>query len=198
LQFIRPVEKEEEEGEEEEKEVVPANPYLRKKKKQELGLATALLLVNREIHKEARYELYTGNEFLLDLNTGAYALSKLRQQIRTLLKRARISITRMWIMGGASELQQMLRVGLRYCFGLKKLTLLGHEGNPYEFRADTFHALRYLPQGCKVVLESTGVTDTGRDDQWGSKEGEIFKKVIENEGRLLAELDKVSCAAVWF
>jgi epsin len=77
-------------------------------------------------------------------------------------------------------------LGLRYCWGLRTFTIrldvmlpdfdtlpAGHHGGIY---ANAFRILRWLPKGCKVILEGNV--------------NESVKRVVAEEGRLLVELDE--------
>lgn len=81
----------------------------------------------------------------------------------------------------------IVRLGLRYCWGLKRFTIVlpGHfpeggvVGNEGVY-ANAFRILRWLPRGCGVVLEG------------GGNEGIV--RVVEDEGRLRGGLDEVCFA----
>jgi len=79
-----------------------------------------------------------------------------------------------------------VRLGLRYCWGLKTFKIILKASLPDDGRvngatsvyANAFHILRWLPRGCKVELEGC-VSET-------------VKKVVAEEGRLMDVLDEVS------
>ncbi|KAF2103687.1 hypothetical protein NA57DRAFT_30866 [Rhizodiscina lignyota] len=159
-------------------------------------LVPALLRVNKQIYREASRILYSENVILLDLNTAIYSVNSLQQKTRSLFRHIRINITSHHdILDGFSDL---VRVGLRYCKGLRTLTVdlpggwatldPGSDGDnttagkPRYSRnnvyANAFHILRWLPKSTQVILE-------------GSPSPEI-RKVVAHREKAAKELDEVS------
>jgi len=141
----------------------------------------ALLRVSKEVYHEARPVLYKENTFLLHLPSATYTLSTLHQRSRTLIPSIRIAIpTHHDIL---EEFANLVRLGLRYCWGLKTFTIRlppipderPYGANPTSSSnvyAGAFHILRWLPRGTEVVLE-------------GGVPAEV-RRVVE-EGRTLAK-----------
>lgn len=147
-------------------------------------IAPEFLRLNKLVYREARQVLYSDNVFILSLNSGVYTLSTLHQRSRSLIKHIVLSIpSHHDILDGFSLL---VRVGLRYCWGLKTLKIILETSLPDDGRqtgstnvyANAFQILRWLPRGCKVGLEGD-VSDTVR-------------RVVDEEGRLQAVLDEAS------
>ena len=145
-----------------------------------------ILRLDKQIYKEARQVLYSDNVFTLNLASGIHTLSTLHQRSRSLIKHVILTIpSHHDILDGFADL---VRLGLRYCWGLKTFKIILQASLPDDGRvtgatsvyANAFHILRWLPRGCNVGLEGN-VSDT-------------VKKVVAEEGRLQAVLDEVS----WF
>jgi epsin len=143
-----------------------------------------ILRLNQQIYKEARQLLYSENVFTLNLNSGIHTLSTLHQRSRSLIKHVVLTIpSHHDILDGFADL---VRLGLRYCWGLKSFRIIlqaslpddGRVGGATSVYANAFHILRWLPRGCSVVLEGC-VSETVR-------------KVVLEEGRLMHVLDQVS------
>ncbi|USP81546.1 uncharacterized protein yc1106_08820 [Curvularia clavata] len=143
-----------------------------------------ILRVNKQIYKEARQVLYSDNVFTLSLTSGIHTLSTLHQRSRSLIKHVVLTIpSHHDILDGFADL---VRLGLRYCWGLKTFKIILQASLPDDGRmtgatsvyANAFHILRWLPRGCNVGLEGN-VSDT-------------VKKVVAEEGRLQAVLDEAS------
>ncbi|KAF1829534.1 hypothetical protein BDW02DRAFT_602470 [Decorospora gaudefroyi] len=142
-----------------------------------------LLRLNKLTYKEARQVLYSDNVFTLSLSSGVHTLSSLHQRSRSLIKHVVLNIpSHHDILEGFSEL---VRLGLRYCWGLKTFHIILQTGLPDDGRtsatsvyANAFHILRWLPRGCKVGLEGR-VSDSVR-------------QVVDEEGRLQSVLDEAS------
>ncbi|KNG44783.1 ENTH-like protein [Stemphylium lycopersici] len=143
-----------------------------------------LLRVNKQMYKEARQVLYSDNVFLLSLATGIYTLSTLHQRSRSLIKHVVLTIpSHHDILDGFADL---VRLGLRYCWGLKTFKIILEASLPDDGKmtgatsvyANAFHILRWLPKGCDVGLDGH-VSDS-------------VKKVVAEEGRLQSELDEAS------
>ncbi|KAF2116323.1 hypothetical protein BDV96DRAFT_573801 [Lophiotrema nucula] len=148
------------------------------------GLVPEFLTINREVYKEARQVLYGDNTFVLRLDTGIYTLSQISQRSRSQIKHIILAIpSHHDILEGFSDL---VRLGLRYCWGLKSFTIILSGVLPDErtmagttsIYANAFHILRWLPRDCKVKLEGNV--------------NEQVRQVIEEEGRLQTELDETS------
>ena len=147
-----------------------------------------ILRLNKQIYKEARQLLYSENVFTLTLASGIYTLSTLHQRSRSLIKHVVLTIpSHHDILDGFADL---VRLGLRYCWGLKSFKIILQASLPDDGRvtgatsvyANAFHILRWLPRGCSVVLEGC-VSET-------------VKKVVLEEGRLMNVLDEVSLIVV--
>ncbi|ENI07128.1 hypothetical protein COCC4DRAFT_132570 [Bipolaris maydis ATCC 48331] len=143
-----------------------------------------ILRLNKQIYKEARQVLYSDNVFTLSLTSGIHTLSTLHQRSRSLIKHVVLTIpSHHDILDGFADL---VRLGLRYCWGLKTFKIILQASLPDDGRmtgatsvyANAFHILRWLPRGCNVGLEGN-VSDT-------------VKKVVAEEGRLQAVLDEAS------
>ncbi|RMZ74600.1 hypothetical protein GMOD_00003659 [Pyrenophora seminiperda CCB06] len=143
-----------------------------------------ILRLDKQIYKEARQVLYSDNVFTLNLASGIHTLSTLHQRSRSLIKHVVLTIpSHHDILDGFADL---VRLGLRYCWGLKTFKIILQASLPDDGRvtgatsvyANAFHILRWLPRGCNVGLEGN-VSDT-------------VKKVVAEEGRLQAVLDEAS------
>ncbi|KAF1940578.1 ENTH-domain-containing protein [Clathrospora elynae] len=143
-----------------------------------------ILRLNKLIYKEARQVLYSDNVFTLSLTSGIHTLSTLHQRSRSLIKHVVLTIpSHHDILDGFADL---VRLGLRYCWGLKTFRIILQASLPDDGRvtgatsvyANAFHILRWLPRGCKVALEGN-VSET-------------VKKVVTEEGRLQSVLDELS------
>jgi epsin len=143
-----------------------------------------ILRLNQQIYKEARQLLYSENVFTLNLSSGIHTLSTLHQRSRSLIKHVVLTIpSHHDILDGFADL---VRLGLRYCWGLKSFKIIlqaslpddGRVGGATSVYANAFHILRWLPRGCSVALEGC-VSETVR-------------KVVVEEGRLMNVLDEVS------
>lgn len=142
-----------------------------------------ILRLNKLIYREARQVLYSDNVFTLSLTSGIHTLSSLHQRSRSLIKHVVLTIpSHHDILDGFADL---VRLGLRYCWGLKTFKIILQASLPDDGRvtgatsvyANAFHILRWLPRGCNVGLEGN-VSDT-------------VKRVVAEEGRLQAVLDEV-------
>jgi epsin len=144
-----------------------------------------ILRLNQQIYKEARQLLYAENVFTLNLASGIHTLSTLHQRSRSLIKHVILTIpSHHDILDGFADL---VRLGLRYCWGLKSFKIIlqaslpgddGRANGATSVYANAFHILRWLPRGCSVVLEGC-VSETVR-------------RVVVEEGRLMTVLDEVS------
>ncbi|KAF2754900.1 hypothetical protein EJ05DRAFT_503843 [Pseudovirgaria hyperparasitica] len=125
-------------------------------------LVTAILRISKQVHHEARPVLYGDNEFVVGLDSALHTLSRLHQRSRSLIKVLIISINSHHdILEGFADL---IRMGMRYCWGLEILRLklttafpeMDHTvalSGPSCVYANAFHILRWLPKPCKVRLE---------------------------------------------
>lgn len=145
-----------------------------------------ILRLNQQIYKEARSVLYSANTFTLSLVSGIHTLSTLHQRSRSLIKHVILTIpSHHDILDGFADL---VRLGLRYCWGLKTFKIILQASLPDDGRmthatsvyANAFHILRWLPRGCKVVLEGNV--------------SEVVREVVREEGRLQSVLDEVGYA----
>lgn len=146
----------------------------------------ALLCTCSLVYREARKVFYSENDFALSIESSVAALSQLHQRSRSLIKSVALAIpSHHDILDSFADL---VRLGLRYCWGLKTFAIrldimlpdfdalpAGHHGGIY---ANAFRILRWLPKGCKVILEGNV--------------NESVKRVVAEEGRLLEELDEAS------
>ena len=144
-----------------------------------------ILRLNRQTYKEARQVLYGDNVFTLSLSSGIFTLSTLHQRSRSLIKHIVLSIPSHYdILDGFADL---VRLGLRYCWGLETFKIILPADLADEQRlpspttsvyANAFHILRWLPRGCSVELEGNV--------------SEPMRRVVAEEGRLQTALDEVS------
>ncbi|KAF2020701.1 hypothetical protein BU24DRAFT_416395 [Aaosphaeria arxii CBS 175.79] len=141
----------------------------------------ALLRTCSLVYKEARQVLYSDNEFVLNLDTGIHSLESLRQRNRSLIKSVALTIpSHHDILDGFAD---VVRLGLRYCWGLKSLTITlprsfpddRHLAGTTNVYANAFHILRWLPKGCRVKMD--GIVS------------ESIMRVVADEGRLMDVLD---------
>lgn len=107
--------------------------------------------------------LYSSNTFKFTLSNGRAGLDSLRQPTRSLIKNIYVAIPDPHdTVNGFAEL---VRLGLRYCWGLKKCIIAaewtlptpesGERLDPHELFAEGFNILRWLPKDCNVVLDGT-------------------------------------------
>ncbi|KAL1651946.1 hypothetical protein SLS58_000069 [Diplodia intermedia] len=146
-------------------------------------LVPALLRVSQLIYRESRPVLYSDNELVLHLPSALCTLSQLHQRSRSLIKHVRLAIpTHHDILEGFADL---VRLGLRYCWGLKTFTISLPDMFPEERHvpssttnvyANAFHILRWLPKNTLVQLE-------------GNVHEEI-RKVVEENGQLSKKLNE--------
>ncbi|KAF2732949.1 hypothetical protein EJ04DRAFT_544414 [Polyplosphaeria fusca] len=143
----------------------------------------ALLRVSQTIYREARGVLYAGNEFDLHLDTAELALKAMHQRSRSLIKHVSLTIpSHHDILDAFADL---VRLGLRYCWGLKSFRINLPSGFPLDngsgttsVYANAFRILRWLPKACKV--EMVGEVN------------ESIRRVAEEEGILRRDLDETS------
>ncbi|KAF2678330.1 hypothetical protein K458DRAFT_423270 [Lentithecium fluviatile CBS 122367] len=169
-----------------------------------LGLAStsyeeinvALLRTSKAVYKEAHQVLYAENAFTLILCSGTSTLESLHQRSRSFIKHVTVALpSDSDILDG---FQDFVRLGLRYCWGVKTFTIVMNSNDtpdaslppvtsttptdksncPTDPYSIAFHILRFLPSGCKIVLK-------------GTVRGSV-RAVVEEEGRLLKDLDEVS------
>ncbi|TID15145.1 hypothetical protein E2P81_ATG08216 [Venturia nashicola] len=151
-------------------------------------LISNILLVSKQIHSEARPVLYSENNFVLQLDSAVYTLTKLRQQCRSLIKHVSLTVpSHHHVLEGFADL---VRLGLRYCWGLQTFTIAlptflprdtqaGTNGtNGTNVYANAFHILRWLPQNTKVVLDGGATAD--------------IRLVVEENRRMARDLDTTS------
>lgn len=144
-----------------------------------------ILRLNKLIYREARQVLYSDNVFTLSLTSGIYTLSTLHQRSRSLIKSVILTIpSHHDILDGFADL---VRLGLRYCWGLKSFKIIlqaslpddgGRVSGATSVYANAFHILRWLPRSCTVELEGCV--------------SESVMTVVREEGRLQGVLDEVS------
>lgn len=144
-----------------------------------------ILLVSKQVHSEARPVLYSENNFILQLDSAVYALTRLRQQSRSLIKHVSLTVpSHHHVLEGFADL---VRLGLRYCWGLQSFTIALPTFLPRDPQAGTngtnvyanaFHILRWLPQNTNVVLDGGATAD--------------IRLVVEENRRMARDLDNVS------
>ncbi|KZM26029.1 uncharacterized protein EKO05_0005882 [Ascochyta rabiei] len=149
-------------------------------------IVPTILRLNQQIYKEARSVLYSANTFTLSLASGIHTLSTLHQRSRSLIKHVILTIpSHHDILDGFADL---VRLGLRYCWGLMTFKIILRASLPDDGRmthatsvyANAFHILRWLPRGCKVLLEGNV--------------SEVVRDVVREEGRLQSVLDEIGYA----
>lgn len=149
-------------------------------------IVPTVLRLNQQIYKESRSVLYSTNTFTLLLASGVNTLSTLHQRSRSLIKHVVLAIpSHHDILDGFADL---VRLGLRYCWGLKTFKIILQGSLPDDGRlthassvyANAFHILRWLPRGCSVVLEGNV--------------SEVVRGVVREEGRLQVVLDDAGYA----
>ncbi|KAF2130462.1 hypothetical protein P153DRAFT_289284 [Dothidotthia symphoricarpi CBS 119687] len=146
------------------------------------AIVPAILRLNQQTYKEARQVLYGDNVFTLRLSSGVHTLSTLHQRSRSLIKHVILTIpSHHDILDGFADL---VRLGLRYLWGLKTFKIILQASLPDDGRipsgatsvyANAFHILRWLPKGCRVILEGNV--------------SEVVRQVVTEEGRLQSVLD---------
>lgn len=151
----------------------------------EESISPATLRLCSLVYKEARQILYGDNTFVLSLTSGIHTLSHLHQRSRSLIKSVSLTVPNHHDI--LDNFADVVRLGLRYCWGLKSLTIVlpmhipdgGYLHTTTSIYSNAFHILRWLPKGGKVVLDGSGVSDS-------------IKNVVEEEGRLMDTLDEGS------
>ncbi|KAL5404980.1 hypothetical protein PMIN03_008768 [Paraphaeosphaeria minitans] len=157
-----------------------------KKPRNKAGVNVKLLQTCSLVYKEARQIFYSENCFTLSIDSSVVTLAQLHQRSRSLIRSVTLAIPSHHDI--LDSFADMVRLGLRYCWGLRTFTIrldvmlpdfdtlpTGHHGGIY---ANAFRILRWLPKGCKVILEGNV--------------NESVKRVVAEEGRLLVELDEIS------
>nr|POE74737.1 hypothetical protein CFP56_37268 [Quercus suber] len=124
-------------------------------------VASNIILACRQIHAEANALLYGGNSFLLDLTTAAPFLQRLCQGTRRQFQHMEVELTKPDDAYG--PFQHILRLGLRYCSGLKTLLirmplkrrLIDESISAEEMHkvTEAFGNLRWLNKSCEVLLQ---------------------------------------------
>jgi hypothetical protein len=155
-----------------------------KKASNNAGVNVKLLRTCSFVYKEARQIFYSENCFTLSIESSVATLAQLHQRSRSLIRSVTLAIPSHHDI--LDSFADMVRLGLRYCWGLRTFTIrldvmlpdfdtlpAGHHGGIY---ANAFRILRWLPKGCKVILEGNV--------------NESVKRVVAEEGRLLVELDE--------
>jgi hypothetical protein len=146
-------------------------------------ITPALLLTCQQIYREARQVLYSDNRFIMNVVDGVQTLSHLHQRSRSLIRDVTLEIpTHHDILDGFADL---VRLGLRYCWGLKRFTIVVPHYLPDDqylvgatsVYANAFHILRWLPKTCEVRLRGNV--------------SERIRRVVDEEGRYQHRLDEV-------
>ena len=126
-------------------------------------LIVNILRTSKLVYKEGRDILYGENTFTLDTYTAVASLSALHQRSRRHIKHVEMEIPLYTeILESFSE---TVRLGLRYCTGLKRFVIsmpfripaneiaaLRPSQKNVSLYANAFDILRWLPQQCDVVL----------------------------------------------
>lgn len=144
----------------------------------------ALLRACSSVYKEARQILYGGNRFKLEIDSGKYTLMNLHQQTRSYIRHVFLTVSSHYEI--LDDLTDLVRLGLRYCWGLKTFTLMLPAVIPDDpvgpgtsgCYANAFRILRWLPQNCVVQVE-------------GNMNEQIMK-VVKGECTLQNALDEVN------
>lgn len=124
-------------------------------------LCPAIFLTNKEIFRESHEFLYKYNTFVLQLDSALRSIVSIHQRSRSKIQHIRLTIpTHHDILEG---FQDLVRLGLRYCWHLKTLTIHmpymfpddrgGNSASTTNVYANAFHILRWLPKSCEVILE---------------------------------------------
>jgi hypothetical protein len=149
-----------------------------------------ILRASKQVYKEARSVIYSENIFTLDLNTAMPTLACLHQRSRRQIKHIELEIpTYNEIL---ERFQETVRLHLRYCSGLKTFVISmpftlpgadgsGTTGNTTVY-ANGFDILRWLPQGCNIVLKGHTCVE--------------IDTVVNKHLTLSKSLDKVSYGAL--
>ena len=151
-------------------------------------LLVKILRVNKEIYKEARSVLYSENHFELDLDTALKTMEALHQRSRRQIRHIELTIpSHNEILERFAE---VVRLSLRYCWGLKvfvinmPFTLPGADGSGTSGNttvyANAFDILRWLPKQCQVILEGNVC--------------EEIRVVVDKNANLAKSLDEVGSA----
>jgi len=123
-------------------------------------LLVNVLRVNKQVYQEARAILYSENFFTLDLDNALLTLAALHQRSRRQIKHVEVEIP--CYNEILERFQETVRLGLRYCWGLKQLVIhmpftlpgadgSGTTGNTTVY-ANGFDILRWLPRQSEVIL----------------------------------------------
>ncbi|KAK4957839.1 hypothetical protein LTR66_013209 [Elasticomyces elasticus] len=151
-------------------------------------LVPALLRTNKQVYKEARNVFYGDNTFIIRLETGIPSLMSLHQRNRRLIKTIELTIPIYHDI--LEKFAEVVRLSLRYCWGLQKLVIkmpltvpsnLGGadadantQNNVY---ANAFNILRWLPQNCEVIVDG----EMPRDVRAVVDENALLAKVLDEK-----------------
>lgn len=126
-------------------------------------LLVNVLRVNKQVYQEARAILYSENFFTLDLDSALPTLAALHQRSRRQIKHVEVEIP--CYNEILERFQETVRLGLRYCWGLKQLvihmpfTLPSADGSGTTgistVYANGFDILRWLPRQSEVILRGS-------------------------------------------
>lgn len=123
-------------------------------------LVPAVLCLSKQVYKEARSVLYSDNKFDLELQSALPSLARLHQRSRGQIRHIELTILNHGDI--LEKFAEVIRLGLRYCWGLHRLVIhmpfslptdgSGHSGSTTVY-ANAFDILRWLPRQAEVVLE---------------------------------------------
>ncbi|GAB7364066.1 hypothetical protein MBLNU230_g4619t1 [Neophaeotheca triangularis] len=123
-------------------------------------LVPAILCVSKQVYKEARSVLFADNKFDLELQSALPSLARLHQRSRGQIKHIELTIVNHGDI--LEKFAEVIRLGLRYCWGLQRFVIhmpfslpgdgSGSHGTTTVY-ANAFDILRWLPRQAEVVLE---------------------------------------------
>ncbi|KAI9716692.1 MAG: hypothetical protein M1812_005230 [Candelaria pacifica] len=124
-------------------------------------LDTSILGVSKLLHHEGRPVLYSENTFTVHTGSAIRSLNALHQRSRSLIQHVSLSIPSYYDI--LDEFPDIVRLGLRYCWGLKTLVItlpftmpdddLQSTCSRRSVFANAFHIIRWLPKQTKVRLD---------------------------------------------
>lgn len=148
-------------------------------------LSIDILRLSKQVYNEARAIMYSENHFTLDLLTALPSLGALHQRTRRQIRHVEFDIP---CHNEITErFSETVRLSLRYCWGLKTITigipfiLPGAAGSTTTgntmLYANGFDILRWLPRQCEVILVGNVCTE--------------IKAVVSKNANLAKTLDEV-------
>ncbi|KAI9763175.1 MAG: hypothetical protein M1835_007903, partial [Candelina submexicana] len=124
-------------------------------------LNISILGVSKLLHNEGRPVLYSENIFTVHTGSAIRSLNSLHQRSRSLIRHVNLSIPSHYDI--LDEFPDIVRLGLRYCWGLKTLLITLPftlpEDDPQStcsrrsVFANAFHIIRWLPKQTQVRLD---------------------------------------------